>query len=221
MFQEIKIKHGNIELEGHLSSPGSPRGWVIFAHGSGSSRKSSRNNWVAGELNKQGFATLLFDLLTIEEDVVYQNRFNIPLLADRLLSATKWLLSSNYYHGEPLAYFGASTGAGAALIAAARADSSWPLYTVISRGGRPDLAGVEHLRDVSVPVLLIVGSLDYQVIQLNQYAENHLTNVKLSLVEGATHLFEEPGTLDAVVKICGQWLDEKLPDQKEAAVWQH
>lgn len=220
MYQEISIRHGNSLLMGHLSQPQRPKAWVIFAHGSGSSRKSSRNNWVAEALNQNGYATLLFDLLTREEDSVFQNRFNIALLADRLLSASRWLLQSDFYHGEPFAYFGASTGAGAALIAAAKAENTWPLFTVISRGGRPDLAGEEFLPEVTVPVLLIVGSLDHQVIQLNRYAEGLLKNVKLSLVEGATHLFEEPGTLTDVVGLCNDWLDSKLP-RKEDFIWPH
>lgn len=219
MFQEIVIHAGDLKLEGHISGNPHPIGWVIFAHGSGSSRHSSRNNWVAKQLNQKGFATFLFDLLTLEEDSVYSNRFNIPLLADRLRMATEWLVQSEFYRGEPIAYFGASTGAGAALIAAAKARASWPLYTVISRGGRPDLAGEEYLKQVSLPVLLIVGDRDYEVIKLNEEAQDGLEEAELELVTGATHLFEEPGTLDRVVEIVVQWLESNLPDNKREEVW--
>lgn len=212
MFKEIVINQNGINLMGHVSFGQRPRAWVIFAHGSGSSRKSSRNNWVAGEFNKKGHATLLFDLLTVEEDKVYENRFDLPLLADQLLAATQWLIKSPEYQGEPITYFGASTGAGAALIAAARAPKSWPLFTVISRGGRPDLTGKPFLNQVNVPVLLIVGSLDHQVIMLNEEAREELNNVRMVLVHGATHLFEEPGTLDQVVSLCLNWLEEQLPE---------
>jgi alpha-beta hydrolase superfamily lysophospholipase len=165
---------------------------------------------VANELNRQGHATLLFDLLTPEEDLNYENRFNLFLLADRLKLATGWLLSSPYYKGQPLVYFGASTGAGAALIAASKLTGDFPLLTIISRGGRPDLAGASFLKEVFVPVLLIVGSLDDEVINLNEIAQVHLHNAKLQLVEGATHLFEEPGKLAEVVKVSADWLDEQL-----------
>lgn len=214
MFQEIKIEHDGLTLEGHLSSMENLKAWVIFAHGSGSSRKSPRNNWIAQELNKKGYGTFLFDLLTPEEDRIYENRFDIPLLAERLLTATAWLMNSQFYTGLPIAYFGASTGGGAALIAAARSPESWPIYTVVSRGGRPDLAG-KFLKDVRAPVLLLVGSLDLQVIELNQLAGNELKNVKLTLVEGATHLFEEPGKLAEVLHLTITWLDLQLPEEEE------
>ena len=206
MFKEIKIQHGGQELAGHLSLQDSVRAWVIFAHGSGSSRKSPRNNWVAQRLNQAGFGTLLFDLLTEEEDAVYQNRFDIPLLGERLINATEWLMSSPYYRGGPVAYFGASTGAGAALVAAARAENKWPLLAVISRGGRPDLAGKENLIRVFTPTLLIVGGHDTEVIKLNEEAQNYLKNSRLVIVPGATHLFEEPGAMDEVVELAQNWL---------------
>ncbi|MGZ3789356.1 MAG: dienelactone hydrolase family protein [Bacteriovorax sp.] len=214
MLEEIVIKHEDIELKGHITSGKDPRAWVLFAHGSGSSRFSKRNNWVANELVKQGFATMLFDLMTEEEDETYMNRFNIPLLADRLLMATSWLMKSPFYRHEPIAYFGASTGAGAALIAASRADESVPIYAVVSRGGRPDLAGVEHLNKVFVPTLLIVGSRDTDVIKLNEYALSELPDAKLVLVPGATHLFEEPGTLNEVVKLSGDWFQVHLQERE-------
>lgn len=214
MFQEVTIEHDEFKLQGHLSSSEKLKAWVIFAHGSGSSRKSPRNNWIAKELNNKGYGTFLFDLLTYEEDRVYENRFNIPLLADRLLTATAWLMNSQFYTGLPIAYFGASTGGGAALIAAARSPESWPIYTVVSRGGRPDLAG-KFLKKVRAPVLLLVGGLDFQVIELNQLAENELSNVRLTLVEGATHLFEETGKLDEVLHLTSTWLDLQLPEEEE------
>jgi pimeloyl-ACP methyl ester carboxylesterase len=218
MFKEVSISIKDVALAGHLSLIDRPNAWVIFAHGSGSSRMSSRNNWVASELNKHGYATLLFDLLTSEEDKNIQGRFNLPLLADRLSSVIDWLKRSQYYHGEAMAYFGASTGAGAALMAASHESEGSPLYAVISRGGRPDLAGGEKLKKVSVPVLLIVGSFDEDVIELNKNAQKYLRHSELKLVEGATHLFEEPGTLNQVVDLSVQWLDHFLPrkDYQEA-----
>lgn len=211
MFKEITVEHGDLSLKGHLSYYTDSKAWIIFAHGAGSSRKSSRNNWVAEELNKQGYATLLFDLLTEKEDEIYSNRFNIPLLADRLITTTNWLMKSEYYKGQPIVYFGASTGAGAALIAASTIDANIPLDSVISRGGRPDLAGIEHLKNISIPVLLIVGGEDYEVIKLNRMAKFNLKNSELVLVPGATHLFEEPGALHQVVNHVIAWLNVQLP----------
>jgi putative phosphoribosyl transferase len=213
MFQEITFEHQNKVLHGHMSWGEVSQAWVIFAHGSGSSRKSARNNWVASELNKRGFATLLFDLLTLDEDAVYMNRFNIPLLGRRLLTATEWLVNSEFYHGQPLAYFGASTGAGAALSAAAVADPSWPLFSIISRGGRPDLAGIDNLGRVNVPTLLIVGEEDEEVIKLNEKSLLELPQARLELVEGATHLFEEEGALAQVVELSVHWLKDNLQMQ--------
>ena len=141
MFNEISF-HKRLKLKGHIAGEKSPKAWVVFAHGSGSSRFSERNNWVAGELNKEGYATFLFDLLTSEEDLNYENRFDIELLGERLVDAVEWLVHSEFYHGEPIALYGASTGAAAALTAA-RKIQHCPIYTVISRGGRPDLAGKE------------------------------------------------------------------------------
>lgn len=211
MFQEVTIDHEKVLLKGHLSTPSdSVKGWVIFAHGSGSSRHSPRNNWVATELNKHGFATFLFDLLTPKEDLIYRSRFNIPLLASRLLRATEWLIESKFYGGEAISYYGASTGAAAALMATAKADPQWPLFTVISRGGRPDLAEEENLRQIYLPVLLIVGSLDREVIHLNRLAQKHLVNAELVLVPGASHLFEEPGTLNEVVRMSCRWLEKQM-----------
>lgn len=214
MFKEVQIETQDVTLKGHISYENNSKAWVIFAHGSGSSRMSPRNNWVAKELNKEGFATFLFDLLTPEEDLVFENRFDISLIGSRLLTATNWLVKSSFYQNQPLAYFGASTGAAAALVACANAHETFPLYTVISRGGRPDLAGKDALTRVHVPVLLIVGSLDYEVIRLNEMAQNELANCKLSLVQGATHLFEESGTLGEVVKFVISWLEQQLPKER-------
>jgi pimeloyl-ACP methyl ester carboxylesterase len=211
MIHQITIPFEDRELYGHLTLPKTKtKAWVVFAHGSGSSRKSSRNNWVASKLNENGFATLLFDLLTSDEDEVFQNRFDIQLLGDRLLIATHWLIESSFYHHEPIAYFGASTGAAAALYAAANAPKTIPLYGIISRGGRPDLAGQEHLNKISLPTLLIVGSHDGDVIRLNELARKQLVDSKLVLIPGATHLFEEPGALDEVVEVARDWLMNHL-----------
>jgi putative phosphoribosyl transferase len=211
MFKEISIDHGDLSLKGHLSYHSDSKAWIIFAHGAGSSRKSSRNNWVAEELNNQGYATLLFDLLSEKEDEVYANRFNIPLLSDRLITTTEWLVNSDYYHGQPIVYFGASTGAAAALMAAANIDPKIPITTIISRGGRPDLAGHDYLKKVSIPVLLIVGDQDFEVIKLNRMARFELKKSELVLVPGATHLFEEPGALHQVVNHVLAWLNMQLP----------
>ncbi|MGE3608360.1 MAG: dienelactone hydrolase family protein [Bacteriovoracaceae bacterium] len=219
MYQEIKIKNNNLVLKGHISFSKNSKAWVIFAHGSGSSRMSPRNNWVAKNLNHHGYATLLFDLLTTEEDEFFENRFDIELLSRRLLMATDWLIQSEYYHSLPIAYFGASTGSAAAIVAGSKISSRVPLFTIISRGGRPDLAKEEILRKIKIPVLLIVGSLDDEVIRLNELAQNELTNSKISLVPGATHLFEEPGKLEEVVNLSHIWLDQHLPIEREQT-WQ-
>lgn len=208
-FKEVVIQHGELNLQGHLYFGEEIKAWIVFAHGSGSSRNSKRNNWVAQELSKKGFGTLLFDLLTAEEDSIYLNRFDISLLSKRLKSATTWLMNSTNYRGEQIGYFGASTGAAAALVAAAEADSSWPIFALVSRGGRPDLAG-ESLNVVSVPTLLIVGSHDGEVIKLNEWALQQLLNAKIVLVPGATHLFEEPGALQEVVRLTSDWFSMNL-----------
>lgn len=213
MNEEVKMKYDEKEFLAILKTSGKPKAWVIFAHGSGSSRLSQRNNWVASELTKEGFGTMLFDLLTEKEDEIYMNRFNIPLIANRLVLATQWLTKSPYYKNEPIAYFGASTGAAAALMAASQIGDSLPIYCVISRGGRPDLAGAEMLNNVFVPTLLIVGSHDDEVIRLNEMALKEIPDAKLALVPGATHLFEEPGTLNEVVKLTTDWLQIHLQDK--------
>jgi len=205
---ELRVPLDGIELDADLRLPERARGIVIFAHGSGSSRRSRRNLHVADRLHAEGFGTLLFDLLTADEQLVDERtrqwRFDIPLLAARLRGVGRWLAA---YPGTPAwrAYFGASTGAAAALVAAA-ADPTL-VHAVISRGGRPDLAG-EALPRVRAPTLLIVGGDDDVVIELNEQALRALRCEKeLVIVPGATHLFEEPGALDAVCDHAARWLD--------------
>jgi putative phosphoribosyl transferase len=195
-------------VPGDLTIPENPRGIVAFAHGSGSSRLSPRNRQVAQALNADGFATLLFDLLTPEEELDRANVFDIPLLARRLAAATGWLRHQPETSELALGYFGASTGAAAALIAAA--DLGHQISAVVSRGGRPDLAA-PRLSEVLAPTLLIVGGLDTQVLELNRQAQRQLrcTN-DLEVVVGATHLFEEPGTLEAVARLASDWFARHL-----------
>lgn len=212
MNEEVKMKYDGKEFLAVIKSAGKPQAWVIFAHGSGSTRLSPRNQWVANELISSGFGVMLFDLLTKDEDEIYMNRFDISLLAHRLMEATHWFKSSRFYQREPLAYFGASTGAAAALVAAARTMETTPLFAVVSRGGRPDLAGLEFLNQVFVPTLLIVGNHDTEVIRLNELALEELPDAKLVLVPGATHLFEEPGTLAEVVRLTTDWLHVHLAE---------
>lgn len=190
-------------LEALLGVPDGARGIVVFAHGSGSGRLSPRNNYVARALRQAGLATLLLDLLTPQEEADRSNVFDIPLLASRLVAATDWLASQRQLAGLVPGYFGASTGAAAALVAAAEAGS--PVAAVVSRGGRPDLA-LDWLPDVRAPTLLLVGSLDGPVIDMNRTALAKLeTEKRLVVVEGAGHLFEEPGTLDKVIEEAADW----------------
>ncbi len=203
----IKIPVGNVEVEGNLFVPSGATGVVLFAHGSGSSRFSPRNQYVAKELNRANIGTLLFDLLTQEEEeedmLTAEYRFNIDLLAERLVGATEWIKNDPQTKNLTIGYFGASTGASAALIAAAKLPDE--VAAVVSRGGRPDLAG-EYLSRVKAPTLLLVGGLDTVVIDLNQQAMDQMTNVNaLEIVPGATHLFEEPGKLEAVAKLATDW----------------
>ena len=194
---------GARRLKGLLAVPPRPKGLVIFAHGSGSGRLSPRNNYVAKGLQEAGLATLLLDLLAPEEEANRANVFDIPLLASRLAEAADWAGQAPEFEGLPLGYFGASTGAGAALLAAARADGR--IRAIVSRGGRPDLAGAA-LREVEAPTLLLVGSLDEPVIGLNRQAGALLNCPReLRIVPGAGHLFEEPGTLDIVIREAARW----------------
>ena len=204
---EMKIPVGNVVVEGTLTLIPDAKGVVLFAHGSGSGRFSPRNQHVAKEFNKANIGTLLFDLLTKEEEeediVTAEYRFNIDLLAKRLIGVTEWLRHDPKTRRLPLGYFGASTGAAAALIAAAKLPNA--IAAVVSRGGRPDLAG-EYLPGVAAPTLLLVGGLDTEVIELNQEAMDQMTaEKKLVIVPGATHLFEEPGTLEQVAKLSTEW----------------
>lgn len=204
---DMKIPVGKVVIEGTLTLPPAAKGVVLFAHGSGSSRFSTRNQYVAKEFNKAAIGTLLFDLLTQEEEetdiVTAEYRFNIPLLADRLIGATEWLKNDPKTKRLSFGYFGASTGAAAALIAAAKLPSE--ISAVISRGGRPDLAG-KYLSAVKAPTLLIVGGLDTEVIELNRQAMNQIkVEKKIVVIPGATHLFEEQGTLEEVAKVSIVW----------------
>lgn len=198
---------GPVDLTVDLEIPATARGVVIFAHGAGSSRLSPRNRAVAAALRSSGmFGTMLFDLLAPEEDVGYANRFDIELLTGRLVAATEWLTSREEASGLPVSYFGASTGAAAALMAAARLEGS--ISSVVSRGGRPDLAA-PVLRQVTVPTLLIVGGRDTTVIEMNEMALGMLgsSEKQIEIVPGATHLFEEPGAMDQVVKLTLRWFE--------------
>jgi dienelactone hydrolase len=200
----VHIPADSITLEGELFLPSPGNGIVLFAHGSGSSRLSPRNRFVAEVLQRNGIGTLLFDLLTREEDQDYAMRFDISLLTRRLLAATHWLQKKPEVSGLPLGYFGASTGAAAALQAAAK--QSREIAAVVSRGGRPDLAGNAALHQVTASTLLIVGGADYGVIELNQQAFAVLQCTKtLTLVPGATHLFEEPGALEKAAQHAVDW----------------
>ena len=191
-------------LKGLLGVPRAAKGIVIFAHGSGSGRLSPRNNHVARGLRKAGLGTLLIDLLTTAEEQDRANVFDIPLLASRLTGATEWVRLLPEFAELPVGYFGASTGAGAALLAASRAGGR--IAAIVSRGGRPDLAGTAALERVRSPTLLIVGSLDVPVIELNRTALQHLhAQSELVIVPGASHLFEEARTLDQVIDHAARW----------------
>ena len=202
-------------LEGLLSLPASAAGIVLFAHGSGSSRFSPRNTYVAEALQTAGLGTLLFDLLTGPEEADRARVFDIPLLAERLLMATDWIAAQPDTAALPIGYFGSSTGAAAALVAAAHGDRN--IAAIVSRGGRPDLAGPDLAR-VRAPALLIVGGADDAVLDLNRAALTRLTCEKeLAVVPGATHLFEEPGTLDEVIALARDWFAGHLPASKGEA----
>jgi len=205
----VHIPVDGVTLEGALAIPAHAAGLVLFVHGSGSSRFSPRNNFVARELRNAGLGTLLIDLLTRTEDQNYERRFDIPLLTQRVLRVTAWLRAQAQTQKLALGYFGASTGAAAALQAAAEPASK--VNAVVSRGGRPDLAGALALGKVSCPVLLIVGGNDDVVIELNQQAHAQLVCQKeLVIVPGATHLFEEPGTLEQVATLAAAWFVRHL-----------
>ncbi len=204
-----RIPVGQVHIEGMLELPADVKSIVLFAHGSGSSRHSKRNNYVAKVLQKSGIGTLLMDLLTPEEDEDYPKRFDIPLLTHRLLAATNWIKSEPQTSHLPIGYFGASTGAAAALQAAAF--SNGEIGAVVSRGGRPDMAGISALEKVQAPTLLIVGGWDDEVIALNRDAYEYLRCTKeLIIIPGATHLFMEPGTLEEAARQAAAWFSRYL-----------
>jgi dienelactone hydrolase len=209
---DVMLTSGAVTLRGLLGVPRDARGAVLFAHGSGSGRLSSRNNFVARSLQDAKLATLLIDLLTEDEERIDARtghlRFDIPFLAKRLEAATEWLAQSAETRSLKIGYFGASTGAAAALVAAAEMPDH--AHAVVSRGGRPDLAG-EYLPKVKAPTLLIVGSRDVPVIPLNEEAFAQLgCEKKLEIVPGASHLFEEPGTLEVVARLASSWFSRYL-----------
>lgn len=205
----VHITADSVCIEGLLELPEHARGIVIFAHGSGSSRHSPRNNYVARILHSSGIGTLLLDLLTQDEDMDYKARFDIPLLTRRLLAATHWLQTEQQTQHLPIAYFGASTGAAATLQAAAVLGNK--ISAVVSRGGRPDLAGADDLSMVVSPTLLLIGGLDDIVIELNQeaYSQMHCTK-HITIIPNATHLFEEPGALETVASLASDWFKQYM-----------
>lgn len=209
----ITLEIDNAELSGELILPPQATSLVLFSHGSGSSRFSPRNNFVAKELQNQNIGTFLFDLLTKWEDELYANRFDIDLLSNRLIQITKYIISQKEFSGLNLGYFGASTGAASALKAAAALPEL--IQAVVSRGGRPDLA-LDIAAKVKAPTLLIVGELDYDVIELNKKAYAALQcEKKLEIVPGATHLFEEPGALNKAAILAGNWFKKYLMSSKK------
>jgi putative phosphoribosyl transferase len=210
--QPVRVVAGPVVLDGDLATPAAARGVVLFAHGSGSGRHSPRNRQVAAALGRAGFATLLLDLLTLEEETADRAsgrlRFDVELLAGRLLAAADWLAAEQRTAGLPVGLFGASTGAGAALLAAAERPQA--AAAVVSRGGRPDLAGAA-LGRVRAPTLLVVGALDPEVLEFNRAALGRLqATADLQVVPGASHLFEEPGTLERVAELAVGWFTRWL-----------
>lgn len=209
----LDIPLSTVTLKGDLIIPKNATAIVVFSHGSGSSRFSSRNRMVAEMIQQQNMGTFLFDLLTEEEDEIYENRFNIDLLTERLIEATQWLMHYESSKNLPVGYFGASTGAASALRAAAHFKGK--IKAVVSRGGRPDLA-MEELPDVTAPTLLIVGGLDVPVIGMNKMAFDKLESIKeMKIVAGATHLFEEPGKLLEVANLAIAWYKNYLTKKED------
>ncbi len=211
---EVLVQAGQVALEGNLMVPGSAKGLVVFVHGSGSSRFSPRNQYVASVLNDGGLATLLFDLLTADENEIdmltRELRFDIPMLSERITATLDWLATQKAVSGLPIGLFGSSTGAAAALNAAAARPQR--VSAVVSRGGRPDLA-MESLPFVLAPTLMLVGGLDYPVIEMNRTAANAMQSpCQIEIIEGATHLFEEPGKLEQVAMRVRDWFLEHLTD---------
>ena len=207
-YKEIVIPLTDAQLNGRLRIADDQKGLVIFSHGSGSSRLSSRNNYVAEFLQNDGFSSLLFDLLTEQEDRIYENRFDIDLLTERLINVTQWIQQHKELDGMPAGYFGASTGAASALCAAAGLENE--IKAIVSRGGRPDLS-MPVLHKIKAPTLLIVGANDDIVIELNNKAYNSLGGIKkMEIIKGATHLFSEPGKLEEVAELSSNWFDKYL-----------
>jgi dienelactone hydrolase len=218
-MSDVRIPLEDVTLDGSLGIPEDPLGVIVFAHGSGSSRHSHRNRYVASALRERRFATLLMDLLTPEEEqvdlVTRHLRFDVHLLADRLAGAAYWLADQPATAALPVGYFGASTGAGAALIAAAEEPGT--AFAVVSRGGRPDLAG-DALADVRAPTLLIVGGRDEPVLQHNAEARARMRcETALEIVAGATHLFEETGALEEVAALAAAWFEREVPAARSAS----
>ena len=206
--EDVTVQVGSVQLSGHLTVPSPLRGFVVFAHGSGSSSRSPRNRYVARALNQFGLGTLLFDLLTPGEELDRANVFDVDLLSERLIGATRWVRESSEAKNAPLGYFGASTGAAAALGAAAEPEAE--VAAVVSRGGRADLAGA-RLAAVRAPTLLIVGGDDQVVLEMNRRAQAALTcENRLEIVQGATHLFDEAGALETVAALVGHWFSDHL-----------
>jgi len=211
-FTDLNIPIEDTILKGRLRITSPQKGLIIFSHGSGSSRLSSRNNYVADFLLQEGFSSLLFDLLTEKEDLIYENRFNIDLLTQRLVMTTLWIEKQKEIINIPIGLFGASTGAASALNATTFLGTK--IKAVVSRGGRPDLAE-SNLDKINIPTLLIVGGNDDIVIELNKKAYNKLSGIKkIEIIEGATHLFSEPGKLDLVAKLSSDWFNTYLKIEK-------
>lgn len=205
MYREVDIKLNGESLKGNLRLSEKSTGIILFAHGSGSSRFSIRNNYVAGLLLEKGFSSLLFDLLTFEEGEVYENRFDIELLTNRLIKVTKWIQEFEETKHLPIGYFGSSTGAASALKAATKLNET--IKAIVSRGGRPDLA-FDDLKFVQTPTLLLVGGNDGEVIDLNLVSKTKIPGIcELKIIDGASHLFIEPGKLQAVAKETIEWFD--------------
>ncbi len=215
--RKVEIKISNIKLQGELATVPNMKAVIIFTHGSGSSHRSTRNLQVARVLNSAGFGTLLFDLISEDESRDRKNVFDIELLSQRLLAVTRWLYQQPQMESVTVGYFGASTGAAAALMAASKLSDKEAVYAIVSRGGRPDLAG-KALSQVKVPTLLIVGGQDYGVIELNRKAQKLLAYAKMYVVADATHLFEEPGTLEEVASHATQWFNGCLTKNRTKAV---
>lgn len=211
-ISDVSIELGSVTLPGLLGIPANACGVVLFSHGSGSSRLSPRNSFVARQIRQAGIATLLFDLLTPEEDADYERRFDIPFLTQRLVQTTQWLDKQPIINALPIGYFGASTGSASALYAAAELGGK--IHTIVSRGGRPDLA-LDILSTITAPTLLIVGGSDEPVLSMNREAYEKLAGIKeLAIVPNATHLFEEAGALEEVAHLAVEWFRRYLCHSK-------